>query len=282
MGSTDSEQAWALAEAKKANDPGVLEWISGEGPRHRVRITTPFWLGMHEVTQGEFERVIGRNPSVFSAAGTEQDKVARQDTSDFPVEMVSWDEATEFCLRMAGLNAERTAGRVYCLPTEAQWEYGCRAGTATRWYSGDDEGALNEHAWTIANHDGKTHPRGQKSPNAWGLHDMHGNVWEWCQDWWAADFYKPTLLEDPLGAPRGSSRVYRGGGWGDRAANCRSADRHNVGPLHRGPSLGLRVCLVQTDGSPFRAEGGIAESEEGGSESPPSQQHAKPAVPLTP
>ena len=157
-------------------DMGSTDGDSDERPVHRVRISRDFYLGIHEVTQAEYRAVTGKSPSNFKG-------------DDLPVEKVSWEEANEFCRLLT--ERERTAGglpsgMVYRLPTEAEWEYAARAGTTTKYCFGDDESGLGEYAWYGGNSGSTTHPVGQKRPNAWGLYDMHGNVWEWCQDWYGA------------------------------------------------------------------------------------------------
>ena len=152
----------------------------------------------------------------------------------------SWDEATEFCKKIS-----RKDRKTYRLPTEAEWEYACRAGTTTRFYYGDDPGyaLLGDYAWYSDNSD-ETHPVGQKTPNAWGLHDMHGNVWEWCADWYASDYYTYTDSLDPQGPDTGSHRVLRGGDWYGIARDCRSARRGLFNPGATGISIGFRVVVA--------------------------------------
>ena len=137
-------------------------------------------------------------------------------------------------------------GRKVCLPTEAQWEYACRAGSTTRYCFGDEESGLGEYAWYSANSGNKTHPVGEKKPNAWGLYDMHGNVCEWCQDWWKDGYYKESPVDDPTGAATGSNRVLRGGSWITPASSCRSAYRSHA-PGNGNFILGLRVSRVPAD-----------------------------------
>jgi formylglycine-generating enzyme required for sulfatase activity len=163
-------------------------------PQHKVKITKPFYMQTTEVTQAQWKAVMGNNPSYFKG-------------NDLPVETVSWDDAQEFIKKLSAKE-----GVKYRLPTEAEWEYACRAGSTTKFYFGEDESKLDEYAWYHNNSDGKTHPVGQKKPNAWGLYDMHGNVWEWCQDWYGADYYKNSPAEDPQGPASAESRVLRGGG----------------------------------------------------------------------
>ena len=209
-----------------------------------VTITTGFWLGKTEVTQTQWQAVMGTNPSSFKGP-------------DLPVEQVSWDEAMEFCRKLT--ERERAAGRLplgfsYTLPTEAQWEYACRAGT-----TGDYAGDLNAMAWFDQNSGvqyrynkklkynewvsgtGSTHAVAMKQPNAWGLYDMHGNVWEWCADWYGD--YPSGERVDYSGVASGSFRVYRGGGWYFTAASCRSAFRDWFVPGVRGGVLGFRLAL---------------------------------------
>ncbi len=173
-----------------------------------------FMMGVHEVTQSQYEAVMGSNPSHFKGP-------------DNPVETVSWDDAVAFCRKLSDLPAERAAGRAYRLPTEAEWEYACRTGTTTAFSFGDDEKDLGKYAWFNGNSSNTTHAVGKKLPNGWGLYDMHGNVWEWCSDRTDA----------------GSSRVSRGGGWYDSAGVCRSASRNFYDPSFRNFLLGFRLAL---------------------------------------
>jgi formylglycine-generating enzyme required for sulfatase activity len=133
------------------------------------------------------------------------------------------------------------------LPSEAQWEYACRAGTTTAWYCGDSETTLQEYGWFNVNSGGKTHPVGELKPNGWGLYDMHGNVWEWCADRWATDYYAQSPPDDPSGPTTGSDRVLRGGTCHDHARGCRSANRRDYSPGHRSYSLGFRLASVLAD-----------------------------------
>jgi len=244
MGSTPEEIAWALEEGKKNNErQGYFDVVPSEGPRHRVKITMPFHLGMYHVTQDEYEKVMGVNPSGYASTGTDATKVTGKDTSRHPVETVNWDDCVEFCRRLSALPAEQAARRVYRLPTEAEWEYACRAGTTTRWSCGDDEAGLVECAWFKTNADGVTHPVGQKKPNAWGLYDMHGNVWQWCLDWFSQDYYKQSPPDDPPGPPAGSDRVLRGGALGYTSSNCRSAYRGSDPFANRSIWRGFRVVV---------------------------------------
>ena len=209
---------------------------TNEGPQTVVTLAKGFWMGHHEVTQAEYQTVIGSNPSWF--------------TGDLnrPVEGVSWNDATNYCrLLTAG---ERTAGRLpagwgYRLPTEAEWEYACRAWTTTRFSYGDDQGYTNltNYAWYYDNSGSTVHPVGQKLANPWGLVDMHGNVSEWCQDWHGA--YPGESVTDPQGPGTGLNRVIRGlGGWFGPAVYCRSASRGGSDPPGRTSGIGFRVVLA--------------------------------------
>ena len=209
-----------------ANEPGR---VNDEGPQTRVTLTRAFWLGQTEVTQAQWEALMGSNPSTFKGASR-------------PVEQVSWNDAMAFCRKLT--ERERAAGRLpkgyaYTLPTEAQWEYACRAGT-TGLYAGD--GNLDDMGWYEGNSGNTTHPVGQKQPNTWGLYDMHGNVWEWCLDWYGN--YPGGRVTDYAGPSTGTRRVFRGGGWGRGAAFCRSAFRFKGVPSFRFFILGLRVALA--------------------------------------
>ena len=208
---------------------------SNEGPQTRVTLARGFYLGRYEVTQGEYLSVIGSNPSSFAG-----------DTNR-PVEMVSWFDATNYCGRLTV--AERTAGRLpagwaYRLPTEAEWEYACRAGTTNRFYYGDDPGytQLGNYAWYNANSVSTTHPVGLKQPNRWGLYDMSGNIWEWCSDWYGT--YPGGSVTDPQGSVSGSGRVLRGGSWDNAGDYCRSARRDYDPPTDRYSLIGFRVVLA--------------------------------------
>jgi formylglycine-generating enzyme required for sulfatase activity len=245
MGSPEAERQRALEEAKAANDKWAIERILSEAPQHRVKITQPFYMGTYPVTQAQWTVVMGGHPSQFKAAAN-------------PVERVSWDDVESFLVK---LNAAGTrlvpaakAGRVaramrYALPTEAQWEYACRAGTTTAFYFGDDVGQLGEYAWHRGNSGRRTHPVGRKRPNAWGLYDMHGNVWEWCADWFGEKYYATSPVEDPPGSTSGLNRVHRGGSWYGSARYCRSVLRHRNAPDYRSDSVGFRLALVPADES---------------------------------
>ena len=241
------------------NDQYYKERLPSEGPQHRVRITRPFYLGTYLVTQQEYQRVMGTNPSEFSATGNGKDKVAGQDTKCFPVEMVSWDDAVEFCRKLSNLPEEKAAGRWYRLPSETQWEYACRAGIAGR-YSFSlggkavpkeyDERGLFDYGWFNGNAGGTSHPVGLKRPNAWGLYDMHGNVWQWCQDWHADDYYEKSPTDDPAGPLGGSSRVGRGSSWDFPAWRCRLAFRNSDGPGSCFHDLGFRISQALAENAP--------------------------------
>jgi formylglycine-generating enzyme required for sulfatase activity len=206
------------AEAKRFPD---------EGPQTRVTLTKDFLLGATDVTQAQWTAVMGTNPSHFKG-GT------------LPVDSVTWDDAMAFGQKLT--ERERAAGRlpagyVLTLPTEAQWEYACRAGTTV-----GDPGDMHVLAWFAENSDGTTHPVGTKPPNEWGLFDMHGNVWQWCRDWFKA--YPGGAVTDPTGAPTGLFRVIRGGSWDYDAAFCRYAFRRNDFPDERDINVGFRLALV--------------------------------------
>ena len=197
-----------------------------EGPQHRVRITKPFYVGVTEVTQAQYQAVMGKNPSHFKGAKN-------------PVEKVSWSDCVEFCNRLS-----RKTGQSVRLPTEAEWEYACRAGTTGRFYFGDNDSGLGEYAWYTNNSGSKTHPVGGKKPNAFGLYDMHGNVWEWCADWYDSGYYEQSPTDDPQGLRGGKTRVLRGGSWSDGPRLCRSARRFGYSPTGTHDSIGFRVVAL--------------------------------------
>ncbi len=210
-----------------------------EGPTHRVSISQPFYLGACEVTQSEYERIMGVNPSWFSSTGLGKDSVVGADTQRYPVEQVSWEAATAFCKRLGQRDK-----KAYRLPTEAEWEHACRAGSTSPFSFGENPVSSDVYAWYLKNSRNSTWPVGLKTPNAFGLYDVHGNVWEWCQDWIADDYYAASLPVDPAGPPAGTFRSLRGGSWGNIASQCRSAARSNREPEFRDRWIGFRV--VQT------------------------------------
>jgi len=199
-----------------------------EGPATRVTLTQDFYLGATDVTQGQYESVTGTNPSDFKNAG-----------KNAPVEQVTFAEATAFCQKLT--ERESAAGRLpegyaFSLPTEAQWEYACRAGT-TGPYAGD----IPAMSWYDANSGGTTHPVAAKKPNAWGLYDMTGNVYQWCSDWYAKR-YPGGSVTDPTGPATGIVHVLRGGGWYYDRTYCRSAYR-DFDPGFRANFIGFRLAL---------------------------------------
>jgi formylglycine-generating enzyme required for sulfatase activity len=202
-----------------SNEPGR----SDSETQHQVTISRPFYLQTTEVTQRQWRQTMGNNPSYFKNCG-----------DDCPVENVSWNDVQEFIGKLN--NMERTDK--YRLPTEAEWEYAARAETMTRFYSGDNDDDLSRVGWYGENSGMETHPVGKKRPNAWGLYDMHGNVWEWVQDWKGG--YPSGSVTDPEGPSLGSYRVVRGGSWEVNAWGCRSANRNFYDPGVRIDSLGFR------------------------------------------
>jgi formylglycine-generating enzyme required for sulfatase activity/serine/threonine protein kinase len=207
---------------------------------HRVRISKPFFMGKYEVTQEQYQKVMGKNPSYCARLPNPE---------QHPVEQVSWDDAVAFCRALSDLPDEKAAGRSYRLPTEAEWEYACRAGTTTAYHFGNDSNDLSKYALFGGHKAGvwATQKVGIKLPNAWGLHDMHGNVWEWC-----ADEYGPYRVEtevvDPQGPDKGVGKVARGGSWDYGAVKCRSAQRYGGEVLTRSFTnfaFGFRVVMVQ-------------------------------------
>lgn len=222
-----------------------------EKPQHRVRITQPFYLGAFEVTQAEFERVMGRNPSFFAPSGPGKDRVKGVDTQRFPAEQIRWVDAVEFCRRLSEMPEEKKARRRYRLPTEAEWEYACRAGTTTPYYVGN--GLSSKQANFNGNHPGsdaakgpflaRTTQVGSYPPNAFGLYDMHGNVWEWCADWYGRGYYRESPVDDPRGPKTGSMRVIRGGEWYADGKDCRSAFRYADVPTGVFYVMGFRVAM---------------------------------------
>lgn len=223
------------------SEPGRRE----EEHRHEVRITRPFYIAAHEVTQRQYARVMGENPSSFSRQGAFRERVAGLDTGKLPADSVSWAEACGFCRRLSQLPAEKKAGRVYRLPTEAQWEYACRAGRDSIWCFGDDLKKLSDFAhYRRGREAGRPLSVGSKKPNRWGIHDMHGNLWEWCADGHTVDYYRRSPRDDPPGPDENRSRVIRGGSWYSRAASTRSAARRGDPPAVREPDTGFRVVLT--------------------------------------
>ena len=217
--------------------------------QHEVVISKPFLAGRIEVTQGLWREVEGDNPSQFGDCG-----------DDCPVEQVTWDVAVKFCNRLSELEGLTPAYRIqgndgiriygkdvtwdrnadgYRLPTEAEWEYACRAGTTTRFYTGRSESDLGRAGWYSGNSNPETHPCGKKVPNAWGLYDTHGNVWEWCWDWYGA--YPREAVPDSAGPSAGTYKVLRGGGCCSLARGCRSAFRGKNFCLSADHYMGLRL-----------------------------------------
>jgi formylglycine-generating enzyme required for sulfatase activity len=199
---------------------------------HGIKFPQAFYLQTTLVTQGHWQKVMGRNPSRFEQCG-----------EDCPVENVSWEDAKRFIEKLNQL--ENT--QAYRLPTEAEWEYACRAGSKTKFFFGDDSKMLDEFAWYDSNSKRKTHPVGKKKPNAWGLYDMYGNVWEWVEDDWHGSYDgAPNDGSAWVDKPRGSLRVLRGGSWGLNSQDCRSAARRSYCPVYRDSIIGFRLSTSVT------------------------------------
>ena len=252
---------WIRAGTFVMGSPWLESWLyspntPSDETQHSVTLTKGFYMSKYLVTQGDYLSVMGSNPSYFTG------------NTNLPVEMITWYQASDYCARLT--RREQSAGRlpegwVYRLPTEAEWEYSCRAGTTTAYYLGnaihggdanfdshyefDATWGYSSYQWNPVGNVGQTTPVGSYEPNPWGLYDMCGNVWEWCQDWLGK---YPTWenVSDPLGAASGTNRVLRGGSWNNYGASCRSARRGNDAPNHWGNNHGFRVVLAQTNSIP--------------------------------
>ena len=261
---TQIDMVWIPPGKFEMGSPeGETGRFDNEGPQHRVTISRGFWMGKYEVTQSLWYRIMKSNPSAFKGAGT-----------NAPVENVSWNDCQEFCCKTNQIIRDKRPGEEFRLPTEAEWEYACRAETKTALYTGtltilgvNNGIELNEiawyggnsgvpHAWGCDSSKWKqkqnghtragTHPVGEKKANAWGLHDMIGNVWEWCSD--AVRAYTTDDVTDPIG-PSSGSFVRRGGSWSAGAWGCRCATRYDHSPELRLGDYGLRVVLQPLDSS---------------------------------
>ena len=236
---------WCPAGTFMMGSPESEEGRNSNETQHRVTLTRGFWMLETPVTQEMWEDVTGENPSNFKGS------------KRLPVVRISWDDCQEYVKKLNGMGAA-PAGYKFSLPTEAQWEYACRAGTTTAYCFGEySKSKLEEYAWYGGVRDneewntkiveilknGKTPPVGEKKSNAWGLCDMHGNVVEWCEDWFGS--YPNGNVTDPTGADTGSLRALRGGGWHGSAVDCRSADRHGLNPAYQAGFLGIRLALVR-------------------------------------
>ena len=233
MGSTAEEQTRFLEEVKGFNPANYQIYESRlseyESPQHRVRITTPFYLGKYEVTQAQWEAVTGDRLASFL------------DDSAHPVLGVSWDDAQAF---IGKLNNNRIAPQTkFVLPTEAQWEYACRAGSTTPWHGADSLDALQEYSWFAANSEDVPHPVGKLRANGFGLHDMHGNTTEWCADWYGQTYYNDSPVNDPGGPRTGLLRIVRGGSYNTWHVDCRSSSRHMRSTDSRNVISGFRLAV---------------------------------------
>lgn len=201
------------------------QMTANELPQHKVCISKPFYIGESEITQKQWEEVMGNNPSKFKGMYR-------------PVERVSWNDVQTFIEKLN----DKIKGDFYRLPTEAEWEYAARAGTQTVYSFGDDINTIRDYAWFgNEGYGGDTHEIGQKKANSWGLVDIHGNVWEWVQDWYDPNYYQHSLETDPKGAETGQYKVYRGGSWVAKQGNLRSAVRYSGVPATRSGDIGFRL-----------------------------------------
>ena len=258
MGSSTEEIEEALTFVE-ANDTHWRVRVQSEAPQHKVILTQPVYLCATEVTQGQYERVMNTNPSWFSATGEGKSRVENLDTQNHPVDMVSWHDAAEFCTRLSqleqlephyfrsGETITPVSGTGYRLPTEAEWEFACRAGTTTRFWSGETESDLIPAGWFGSNSGYRTHSVGELNANPFGLFDVHGNVWEWVQDSWESGFYE-KLSKSPAVNPNspfldGMERVVRGGHWETYASDCSSSSRRSYGAMFPDNHFGFRVTL---------------------------------------
>lgn len=265
-GSTDEQIEKSVLEETIMENPNHQEWVRGEAPRHRVVLTEPFYLGMHEVTQGNYQRVMGSNPSYFAASGEGAEKVAGIDTTNFPVETVTWQEAIAFCRKLSALekldpayegedsSPTLTGAAGYRLPTDAEWEYAARGDTTTVFWSGDHDNDLIGAGWHVTHFEGgvhqanRTQPVGGLAPNPFGLYDVLGNVFEYAWDRYEPHHYKRFQYQ-PSTNPTGADNelldrsIARGGGWRNTSVFCRSATRSAPFFGNRASHFGFRVAL---------------------------------------
>ncbi len=259
MGSARKEADQMLAQMKAKH---VNEWYQqspiSEVPRHRVRITKPFYMGRCEVTLSQFRRFVAetdyRTDAERDGKGADGKIEGKWTTKpqfnwsnmgydrsdEVPVVNVSWNDAAAFCDWLG-----KKEGAIYRLPTEAEWEYACRGGTTTRYFWGDDEKPRDQFVWHGRNSDGGPHPVGQLKPNPFALYDICGNAYEYCSDWFSTNAYQPSLLIDPAGPGSGTEHVVRSGSWGTDPMHCRSAFRGGAGPTHRNMRDGFRIVQAE-------------------------------------
>lgn len=222
-----------------ANDRNAYQC---EKPCHRVIINNPFYMGVYEITQADWESVMGFNPYDLDRSNPYYNLPGMADRITHPTHpaTVSWEDAQNF---VSTLNTIEGHNR-YRLPTEAEWEYATRAGTISAYSFGEDAGVLDYYAWYNGDFEtGGTHPVGQKRPNPWGLYDVHGNVWEWVQDWYSETYYDESPQNDPQGPESGENRTVKGGSWHTSATSWRSSFRKPYKPNYRGISIGFRIVL---------------------------------------
>lgn len=204
--------------------------------QHKVRITKAFWIGVEEVTIEQYSNVLNR-------------ELNKAQDGNLPVRHLNWHDAEAFCRKLSELEPEKLTGRNYRLPTEAEWEYACRAGTNTAYFWGDDPSAADEYAWNQKNSSMLQKRAGSRKPNPWGLHDMHGSLWEWCSDWYAE--LPSEEQTDPQGPLSGEQRVVRGGALDSPSGYFRSASRAPATPSllysNEGHNIGFRVVMVELE-----------------------------------
>lgn len=226
-------------EFKLINPGNFIMGNDRYGPPHNVFITKHFYIGIYPITQNQYQKIVGSNPSKFKYHTILGGNPSKKNIGDRPVESLNWAEAIDFCRRLSQIT-----GRIVRLPTEAEWEYSCRAGTETDFYWGDVFSP--SYAWTGKSTTADRGPNmvGHCRPNNWGLYDMAGNVWEWCQDWFAK--YKKEDQIDPTGPAAGDCKILRGGSWDTKSEFCASAVRRSINPVIKYSDNGLR-CLVEID-----------------------------------
>ena len=230
---------------------GKAERHTCEHPRREVTISKPFYMGIHEVTQAQYRAVMGAETWMAKPKPDDKDKtkpgvkVKTKSGDNCAASWMTWYEAEEFCKKLS-----KKTGKKVVIPTEAQWEYACRAGSETVFCFGNDKSKLGEYCWysenTSETSEKYAHPVGQKKPNAWGLYDMHGNVWEYCRDFYGSDFYAKKNKVDPVNTTAGKSktRAVRGGSWYNGPVHLRSAARNSwTGSTYRHYNYGFRVAI---------------------------------------